>query len=133
MQTQAQYHARELTAAHNHYQEINNAPVNDRKEAYATLLETCQTDPALIAERIGWLFNGSYGYGEMHLAINATRARNPKPELFALIATFEWQAGHYFARKAYLALTKAQKDALNNAIDKEIADWRAEQAAEQAA
>jgi hypothetical protein len=108
-------------------EEIEKSPLNDRIEGYNNLLEYCQLYPNIIAERIQWLLNGSYGKGSYDRAwyiIHNTK--NPIPELFHIISHLEWMTSSYYASKAYKKLTQAEKDKLNTLINAEIEYMNAE-------
>jgi len=44
-------------------QRVESAPLAERKEAAREYAETLTASPDIIAERIGWLFEGCYGKG----------------------------------------------------------------------
>jgi hypothetical protein len=63
--SQHEYEVRSMNEAFRREQEIERAPLSERKEAQAGFLEAMRGDPALVAERISWLLDGNYGHGEM--------------------------------------------------------------------
>ena len=105
--------------------EIEALPMVERRENYQEFTADMATMPQVIAERIGWLLNGSYGFGQMILAQRALDARNPKAHLFQLIAIFEWRTGRSYAAKAWRLASEATKEALNKTIDAEIEYFKA--------
>jgi hypothetical protein len=117
--TQAQYEASELEIARRDEERINAEPLRDRKESQANYLRAMAADPALIAERIGWLIDGNYGYGPMLLAkrIVASPRMNRVAGLSQLICVFEWRCPRIMGIAAWKKLTGPQKRALDAAIE----------------
>ena len=92
-------------------------------------------NPALIAQRIGWLIEGNYGYGAHKAAreVLASSTRMNKPAWLGItIAAIEWQCPNAFARQAWNALSPADKTALTLAITQVITDYENEQKEEAA-
>jgi len=113
------YERRSMGEAHRRQQEIESAPLSERKEAQAELLQAMKGDPALVAERIGWLIDGNYGYGEMQLAKQtiASPRMNRRASLTQLVALYEWQVPGPMTVAAWKKLTGAEKAALDAAVD----------------
>ena len=120
-----EYTEREMKITAKDAAEIEALPMVERRENYQDFAADMAATPQLIAERIGWLLNGSYGFGQMILAQRALDARNPKAHLFQLIAIFEWRTGRSYAAKAWRMSSEATKEALNKAIDAEIEYFKA--------
>lgn len=118
------YHDRELRSLFNRMEEIRKAPLRDRQEACDSLLEYSKNDPELVAERIGWLLNGTYGYAEGYLANRdlehgmKSKRFNLNAALYNLIAMIEWQCP--YANKVYNKLSNREQKDLNEAISKEL-------------
>jgi hypothetical protein len=119
MESQQQYEARSLREAAAHEREIDSAPLADRKEAQAAFLEVIRDDPALVAERISWLIDGNYGYGEMLKAkqVVAMPRSNRIAALTQLIAVYEWMTPRSMAVAAWKKLTNAQKQELDRMVE----------------
>ena len=117
MDSQAEYENRSLREAAAHEQEVEKAPLSDRKEAQKEFGEALK-DPALIAERIGWLIDGNYGYGEMLNAkrIIASPRMNREAALVHLVAVFEWRCPGRMSIEAWKRLTVAEKKMLSKAV-----------------
>lgn len=117
--SQAQYEQNELTSAYNHMQEIEHAPLSDRKEAQADFFRVMSEDPALLAERLGWLIDGNYGYGEMMKAkqVVAHPRMNREASLTQLVGAYEWQCPPAMTSSAWRRLTSDQKAVLSAAVD----------------
>jgi hypothetical protein len=114
------YELRSLNEASRHMQEVENAPLRDRKEAQAKFQEAMKERPELVAERLGWLFDGNYGYGEMLKArqvINLSKRTNKKAQLTHLIGVFEWQCPVTMSSSTWKKLTKTEQNRLDRAID----------------
>jgi hypothetical protein len=119
MENQQQYENRSLSEAVRHMQEIEASPLSDRKEAAREFFEAMRDSPDLVAERLGWLFDGNYGYGEMLKArqiINAPRM-NRRAALTHLIGIFEWMCPGKMGVEGWKKLTADQKKRLDKAID----------------
>lgn len=114
----------ELAEAQRHLSEVERAPLADRKEAAATFLAVMRDNPGLVAERIGWLLDGNYGYGSMLMAkrVLASPRMNRSAALTHLVAAFEWRTPNAMARAAWNALTKSQQSALEIAVQGAILD-----------
>ena len=129
--TQREYEQREAQMFADHLHMVEALPVYERREASVEFLDTCQHDAPLVAERVSWLLAGCYGYG----AYAASRQmidsmKNPKPALFYLIASLEWQTGDYYATRCWHTLTEEQCITLNELIGVEVELCRAEMIAE---
>ena len=120
-----EYTEREMKMMAKDAAEIEALPMVERRENYKEFAADMEAMPRLIAERIGWLLTGSYGFGQMILAQRALETRNPKAHLFRLIAIFEWRTGRSYAAKAWRLASEATKVALNKAIDAEIEYFKA--------
>lgn len=117
--TQAEYERRERLAAVRREQEVDRAPLTDRKEAQQDLLGTMRERPETVAERIGWLIDGNYGNGAMQIAKEIVRSprMNRRAGLVLLVAVHEWQCPRRMAADAWKKLTTAQKQLLDAAVD----------------
>ena len=124
-----EYERRELSAAHRKLDELRRAPLSDRKEAQAEFLKVMRDDPNLVAERIGWLLGGSYGYGSMLLAkrVLAAPRMNRSAALTQMIGAFEWMAPEEMVRAAWKKLSTREKAALERAVQGAIKDAQGEE------
>lgn len=88
----AEHERRERAEAQQRLAEVRRQPLSDRKEAQAKFLETMRVNPELIAERLGWLLDGSYGYGAMLLAkqVLGSPRMNRSAALTQMVGAFEW-------------------------------------------
>jgi hypothetical protein len=123
--SQAEYERREAAEAHGRLQEIERAPLTDRKEAQAAFLDVMASDPALVGERIGWLLAGNYGWGQMQMAKRVVAAggrTNKRAQLTHLIGAFEWMCPPVMAAAAWKKLTKKQQADLDAVLDMVIAE-----------
>lgn len=126
--TQAEYEQREASDLWRKLNEIEHAPLSERKENAKTFAETLINDPALVAERIGWLLGGSYGYGAYVKARSVFTFRgNKNAVLLTLVAALEWGVTARDTAKLYKSLTQTQQDDLNARIAKEIQDAQQEE------
>ena len=90
----------------------------DRKEAQAAFFEAMRDDPALVAERLGWLLDGNYGYGPMLLAKRALASprMNRSAALTQMVGAFEWQSPDDMSRAAWKKLSAGEKARLESAV-----------------
>jgi hypothetical protein len=109
--SQAEYEQRELREANQRLTEVERAPLADRKEAAVEFLAAMRDDPDLVAERVGWLLDGNYGYGQMLMAKRVLGAprMNRVAALTQMVAAFEWSSPGAMTREAWKKLTKARK------------------------
>ena len=116
--SQAEYEANERHRAYVDEQRINQAPLGDRKAARDAFHEAMAEDPATVAERISWMLDGNYGYGQMVMAKEAVAAKRMNREalLTQMVGVFEWQCPRDMSRAAWTKLTPAQKKALSAAV-----------------
>jgi len=118
---QATYESNEAKTLANQIARVERAPLHERREAKADFFGLL-TDPAILAQRVGWLFDGNYGFGAMMKArdIAARPKLNRIAGISQLIAALECLCSSDMARKAYMSLTDEQKNAANAAIQTEI-------------
>lgn len=126
--SQAEYERRELDEAQRRIREVEKAPLADRKEAAEEFFEAMSERPEIVGERIGWLFGGSYGYGEMMMArqIADNTRMNREAALVQLVGIFEWMSPQDRTRASWKKLTDAEKDRLDEAVKKAIEDYEEE-------
>lgn len=108
----------------------NRPPLTERQEARSEWLDALKNTPEIIAERVGWLLDGNYGYGSHIEAQNvATNKRMNRAAWMGItIAALEWQCPSNFARSAWNKLTPEEQKAVNDAIMAEIDSFIAQQA-----
>ena len=116
--SQAEYESNERHRALVDEQRIDRAPLSERKAARDAFHEAMAEDPATVAERISWLLDGNYGYGQMQMAKEAVTAKRMNREalLTQMVGVFEWQCPRDMSRAAWTKLTPAQKKALSAAV-----------------
>lgn len=129
-ESQAEYEARERTAFRKQLDDVDRAPLADRQAARQEWAAALVAEPPLIAERVSWLLNGSYGYGSYSAArdVMASPRMNHAAWLGQTIAALEWQCPATFARQAYRTLTVEQRGRVDDCIQRIINRWRKEQA-----
>lgn len=116
--SQADYERRERSEAQQRLAEIRRQPLSDRKEAQAKFLEAMRDDPELVAERLGWLLGGSYGYGAKLMAkqVLGSPRMNRSAALTQMVGAFEWMAPEDMVRAAWKKLSASEKAALESAV-----------------
>ncbi len=130
--TQTEYEAREARLYAQQIRDIETAPLADRKEAAKEWANYLANKPALIAERISWLLNGSYGFWSYKVSreIAANKRLNRTAGLARIIAALEWETPHTMAARAFRALSTEQQAVINSLIQAEIDYYLASEAAE---
>jgi hypothetical protein len=120
--SQSEYERRERMEAIRREQEVERAPLRDRKEAQQSFLEAMRERPAIVASRIGWLLDGNYGYGPMVMAkqVLGSPRMNREAALTQMIAVHEWMVPRRMAAEAWKKLTSAEKASLSEAVAEEI-------------
>jgi hypothetical protein len=114
-----EYERKAAREAYSRRVEIEGAPLSERKEAQAEFFKVMKGDPALVAERLGWLIDGNYGYGEMQQAkqVVASPRMNRRASLTQLVGLYEWQVPAVMVNASWKKLTGSEKAALDAAVD----------------
>ena len=122
--SQAEYESRELREAQSKLGEVSRAPLADRKEAQAEFLAAMRDHPEIVAERVGWLLAGNYGYGSKLLAdrVFSSPRMNRSAALTQMVAAFEWQCPEDMARAAWKKLSPTAQAHLERVVRNEIKD-----------
>ncbi len=104
--------------------EILTAPISERKENSEQFRVVMAESPEIVAERIQWLMDGSFGWAQHQKAIQVLRSKrmNRTAALCHMIALWEWHTPPDMARKAWKTLTPDQQKDLAGLIQAEIAD-----------
>ena len=99
-----------------------NKQIADLQKAQHNLLQCWTEHPGIFADRLGWLLNGTYGYGAMVLALRVAdnKRLNRMAGLSQLLAAVEWQCTQACTRSAWHKLTTAQQDNLNTLVAAEL-------------
>lgn len=120
--TEAQYLAREADRLYRQLQEVENAPLQDRREARAEYAQALGDIPLLI-QRLEWLLEGCYGKGAHVQAwriVNGTTRSNKPAQLALLLAALEWQCPRAFAVDAWKTYTNDRQAEITKAIEATI-------------
>jgi hypothetical protein len=116
------YEMRELQEARRAEQEVDRAPLSERKENMQSFYESMRDEPETVAERIDWVLTGNYGYGQMLVARQATKRTN-RPALFTqLVGVYEWRCPRRMAVDAWKKLTKVEQAKLQLAVEAVVAE-----------
>ena len=120
--TQAQYEANECRRHCAFIREIEAAPLAERKEAQADWSDAITHNPGMIAEQVGWLLHGSYGFWPAKLAarIKANARCNQAAQIACLLDAEDHSCPPEMAQAAFKALTPAAQKSLNTAILREL-------------
>ena len=115
------YENRELAEARRTETAVDKAPLADRKEAQTEFLESMRSRPDWVAEQVGWMLEGNYGYGPMLIARNVTKRMN-RPALWTqLVAVYNWQCPRAMAIAAWKKLSKREQAVLQEHLE-QVAD-----------
>ena len=128
-QSESEYERRELADARKKLDQLRRAPLSDRKEAQAEFIKAMRDDPELVAERLGWLIGGNYGYGAMLMAkqVLASPRMNRSAALTQMVGAFEWMTPEDMVRAAWKKLSAGEKAALESAVQGAIASAQSEE------
>jgi len=118
------YHYNEIKRTHSRIADLSAEPLHIRQERRAEFARDMADSPELVAERVEWLIDGSYGYGAYQLAdqIRGNKRMNRVAALSQLVGSVEWGCSSLEARKAFLSLSRGQQAKINTTIEKVIAD-----------
>lgn len=124
--SQSEYHAREMRSMQAQLAANETAPLPDRKAATQEAFLVMRDNPALIADRIGWLFNGDYGYGAQHKAkqIIGSPRMNRVAALTQLLMALDHNTPMTGSIQAWKRLTPVQQKNLKDLIEMELAGSR---------
>jgi hypothetical protein len=116
--SQQEYEMNERRRAMQEGNEIDRAPLAERKENAQRFYEAMRDDPAAVAERLGWLIDGNYGFGQMSMAkqIIASPRTNRVAALNGLVGTYEYRCPLRMVATAWKRLTTREKAMLDEAL-----------------
>lgn len=118
--SQQEYENRE---AREFQRQLSEAEKNPDKRADAERFrEALASDPALVAERVGWLIAGNYGYGAMQAAkrVLGQKRMNRAAWLVQVTGAVEWSVPPRLVAAAWKKLSGPQKEALVRAVEREV-------------
>lgn len=116
------YELREIESFQRQLREVEKLPLQERKENAREFTEVLHNDPRLIAERIGWLLNGSYGRGSYTKALQVANSprMNQGAWLVQTVAALEWSVPGRMTAQAWHTLSVPQRSRLDILIKEEI-------------
>jgi hypothetical protein len=120
IESEASYVARMVAESLTHDRNLDKAPLGERKAYRDAFALAMRVTPRIIAERIDWLLNGTYGRGEFErawLVMTAGHGTNVQAQLVALIGAMEWSCPYRHTREAWKMLSDAQKKALSATLE----------------
>lgn len=96
----------------------------EKRKANQQWKDALANDPALIAERVGWLLAGHYGKGAYDAAWNRVRSKYVKPSFWLLetIAALEWLVGKRAHNATLRKVPPARQHAVFDAIECTVRD-----------
>ena len=126
--SQRDYEMRELMAFRKQMEEVERLPLAERQGNAMEWFKDLMDDQKLIAERVGWLLNGSYGKGSFDSAcrVLASPRMNQVAWCAITIANLEWRCPAKMAIASWKKLPVETRYIVNEAIRREIADAKAE-------
>jgi hypothetical protein len=107
---------------------VEMLPLAERKANAVEWYNDLLNDHMMVAQRVGWLLNGSYGKGSFDSAcrvVNSPRM-NQVAWCAITIANLEWRCPAKMAIMAWKKLPVEKRYLVNEAIRREIADAKAE-------
>ena len=116
--TQAQYEQNERALFNNQRNLVGlNFTRDERTENNREMFSHLCDNPALVAERIGWLIDGNYGYGAYQAWREIANSRMNKPAwLLQTIAALEWRVNARDLNKLWHKLSTDQQEKINHYI-----------------
>lgn len=117
--TDTAYQMAELARLGRQLTDVETQPLAHRQAARQAYHEAMRDDPDTVAERVGWLIAGNYGFGACLRAKRIKEARanaNRVAQFGQLIAALEWMCPAGFACQAWGRLTAAQRERVNAAL-----------------
>lgn len=92
------------------------APAGERRDEIARVVNDIETSPEILAERIGWLFDGVFGHGPMLLAreiADLPPRQNREAQLVRLVLALDDSMGAEGVNRVWNALSPAAKANVN--------------------
>lgn len=126
MPSQSEYESREAQLHHKQLREVESAPLDERKEGASAFHRAMKHQPDIVAERVGWLLDGNYGYGSMkaaHRVAKASGRTNKVAQLTQMIGAREWRSPPRMTATKWKTLSPSEKRALDEAVKGAIRDW----------
>ena len=118
------YETREAMAFQKQLCDVDKQSLADRKAAAEEFHKAMRGNPGLVAERVGWLLNGSYGYGSYKAAEREIKSRgNIFAWLVQTIGALEWMCPTAMTRDRWKKLTKVEKATLDAAVEREVQEY----------
>ena len=124
------YETIELNRARSELSNLNSIPLQQKREAKQEFFEHLVFCPDLVAVKIEWLLNGSYGFGYQAIAktyFNRSKRFNIRANLLQLIACAEYLCPATQANQAYKMLCSEQQDEINDLIEIEVQHYKSKQ------
>ena len=122
------YEERELMLFRKQMEETEKLPLAERKANAVEWYNDLLNDHMTVAQRVGWLLNGSYGKGSFDSAcrVISSPRMNQVAWCAITIANLEWRCPAKFAIQAWKKLPVEKRYLVNEAIRQEIADAKRE-------
>ena len=115
--SQADYERREAQEFQRQLRRAEEDSLPEHREACAEFLEAMREQPDLIAERLEWLFDGSYGFGAQQAARRVLTSRgNRVAWLVQTLAAIEWRCPQRMAADAWKKLSVEERVCLDQAV-----------------
>jgi hypothetical protein len=117
------YEIQELTRANREEQQINRAPLSERKEAQADFLKDVREAPDHFADMTRFLLSGDFGHGQMLQAHNVTPRMNRVAYWTQLTALWNYRCPRVMAIAAWKKLSAKEKDALQREMEEVVREF----------
>jgi len=117
-----EYIHNELRLLNNQIEECGKLSKTEKQENKQLLLDTWIDTPEVFADRIGWILNGTYGYGAMYKAIQLADNKrcNRIAGLSIILSAIEYSVTSVNSVKAWKELNKEQQEKLSSLIQAEL-------------
>ena len=118
------YELREVQEFQRQIAAVEKLPLSERKENAREFAKALHRHPELVAERVGWLLNGSYGRGAYTKAMQVARSprMNQGAWLVQTVAALEWSVPPRMTAQAWHTLSATQRTNLERLVKREIRD-----------
>jgi len=122
------YEMRELAMFRKQMEETEKLPLAERKANAVEWYKDLSENYMMVAERVGWLLNGSYGKGSFDSAcrVLASPRMNQVAWCAITIANLEWRCPAKFAIQAWKKMPVEKRYLANQAIRQAIEDAKRE-------
>lgn len=118
---EAAYQAREKREYARQLRAANSGTIGEKQEATDHWIETIHKHPEIIAERVGWLFDGSYGYGSYRAAWALIDSGEPcTDQVIAIVSALEWMVPEAYYLRAMKTVPADEMSRLRTLVSRVV-------------